>query len=176
MWLFYIPSADRWAWLAKALSISRKAKVNTVSKFFSLGSKSLCGEEKRAPKQSFYNRFLWSQSLCLPPFFPHWTPVPSSIQEDEKLHMVKILFCHMSLHFWTPTIVWTSTILIGENKWFKVSALNAFPHSHQPSKVTFSKVLDPELVQELKRARSSCEALIMSLSWIGITASCGLSS
>ena len=55
MRLFYLPSADRWACLAKVLSISRKAKVNTVSKFSSLGSKSLQGEKKRG--QSLYNRF-----------------------------------------------------------------------------------------------------------------------
>ena len=55
MRLFYLPSADRWACLAKVLSISRKAKVNTVSKFSSLGSKSLQGEKKRG--RSLYNRF-----------------------------------------------------------------------------------------------------------------------
>ena len=55
MRLFYLPSADRWACLAKVLSISRKAKVNTVSKFSSLGSKSLQGEKKR--DQSLYNGF-----------------------------------------------------------------------------------------------------------------------
>ena len=49
MRLFYLPSADRWACLAKVLSISRKAKVNTVSKFSSLGSKSLQGEKKKRP-------------------------------------------------------------------------------------------------------------------------------
>ena len=55
MRLFYLPSADRWACLAKVLSISRKAKVNTVSKFSSLGSKSLQGEKNRG--RSLYNRF-----------------------------------------------------------------------------------------------------------------------
>jgi len=74
--LFYLPSADRWACLAKALSSSRKAKVNTVSKFFSLGSKSLCGEEKRVPNNHFIigfsssSRSLW---LAVTPYNgPPW--------------------------------------------------------------------------------------------------------